>query len=233
MKRSLAMLLTLLLCAGCAYPARAEVWLPEPTAAPAATGQWILFVDPDEAAAAQTPAPVREGLTFPVDAEVVNCRQCVSLRSAPSTQAALLAEVPLGELVQVYSNTAYPGSERWFVDAAYNGLRGYICIEYLDILLPEGLREMRGYLQGAAGTISAVSPGTDLIMRAGPGADSDVTGLLFGGEVLGYLGDARQDDGGTCWYHASYYGAECWISAKYTALTLNDGRTFTGSKGIF
>ena len=224
--------------AGFSGPDIDDVWLPEPTAAPEQGGTWSLFVDtPDENVASAVepePAPsVREGLTFPVDAEVVNCKQCVSLRSQPSTQGALLAEVPLGEVVQVYSNVAYSGSDRWFVDAAYNGLRGYICIEYLDILLPDAVRAQRQYLQGTAGTISAVNPGTDLLMRSGPGAGYGVTGLLFGGEVLGYLGDARQDNSGTCWYHASYYGAECWISAKYTALTLNDGRTFTGSRGIF
>ena len=190
---------------------------------------WIFFNEPENA----TEAPEAAGLTFPVDAEVVNCRQCVSLRSEPSAQAALLAQAPVGELVQVYSNAAYKGGDRWFVEAGYNGLRGYICIEYLDILLPEEARAQRQYLRDAEGSISAVNAGADLIMRDGPGADCAVTGLLFGGETLGYLGDARQDDSGTCWYHASYYGSECWISAKYTALTLNDGTTYTGSRGIF
>ena len=207
MRKLLAMMLALL----CASGALAEGWV---------------FLNGTDAASAT-------GLTFPVDAEVVNCRQCVSLRSEPSTQAALLAEVPLGEVVQVYSNAAYRGSDRWFVDAGYNGLRGYICVEYLDILLPDAARTQRQDLRDAEGAISAVNPGTDLIMRDGPGADHAVTGLLFGGEVLGYLGDARLDGDGTCWYHASYYGAECWISAKYTALTLNDGTTYTGSRGVF
>ena len=190
-----------------------------------ASGGWLFFDAP-----AATEAPAR--LTFPVDAEVVNCKQCVSLRAQPSTKAALLAEVPLGEVVQVFSNTGYLGNDRWFVDAAYNGLRGYICIEYLDVILPESVRYNRDYLWGTEGSISAVNPGTDLIMRAGPGSDYEAVGLLFGGEVLGYLGDARKDGAGTCWYHASYYGDECWISAKYTALTLNDGTTYTGSGGV-
>lgn len=214
--------------AGFSGPARREEPLPALTIAPESGGSWILFSEPQA-----TDAPAPEGLTFPVDAEVVNCKQSVSLRSEPSTQGALLAQVPLGELVQVYSNIPYYGSERWFVDAAYNGLRGYICIEYLDVLLPGYLCDQRGYLQGASGTITAVSPGTDLILREGPGAGYGAFGLLFGGETLGYLGDARQDDAGTCWYRASYYGAECWISARYTALTLNDGTVYTGSRGIF
>ena len=215
MKKLLAVILALM----CASAALAE--------------GWIFFNAPETTEPEATEPETEAGLTFPVDAEVVNCRQCVSLRSEPSAQAALLGQVPVGEVVQVYSNAAYRGGDRWFVDAGYNGLRGYICIEYLDILLPDSVRAQRQYLQDAAGAISAVNPGTDLIMREGPGADYAVTGLLFGGEVLGYLGDAQRDADGTCWYHASYYGAECWISAKYTALTLNDGTTYTGSRGIY
>ncbi len=179
------------------------------------------------------PAPAFRGLEFPVQAEVVNCKTGVSLRSAPSTKATLLAEAPLGAIVTLYSNAAYQGGDRWFVDAAYNGQRGYICIEYLDVILPDGLHFRRDDLKGTAGTVSALNRGTDLIMRAGPGTGFDNLGLLFGGEVLGYLDEARQDASGTCWYRCSYYGSECWISAKYTVLTLNDGRTYTGSRGVF
>ena len=100
-------------------------------------------------------------------------------------------------------------------------------------LLPESLNYNRKYLKGAEGTVSAVNRGTDLILRAGPGTGYDALGLLFGGEVLGYLGDAKRDGSGTCWYHCSHYGEECWISAKFTALTLNDGTTYTGSRGVF
>lgn len=203
------------------------------------------FIDDDEPAA-QTPRaellPEPEGdapdageagIAYPVQAEVVNCKSGVSLRSAPSTKASLLCEVPLGALVQVHGNAAYSGNDRWFVEASYNGQRGYICVEYLDVLLPESLNYNREYLKGAEGTVSAVNRGTDLILRAGPGTGYDALGLLFGGEVLGYLGDAKRDASGTCWYHCSHYGEECWISAKFTALTLNDGTTYTGSRGVF
>ena len=179
------------------------------------------------------PDAAQAGIAYPVQAEVVNCKSGVSLRSAPSTKASLLCDVPLGALVQVYGNTAYSGDGRWFVEAGYNGQRGYICIEYLDVLLPDSLNYDREYLRGAEGTVSALNRGTDLILRAGPGTGYDALGLLFGGEVLGYLGDARRDGSGTCWYHCSHYGEECWISAKYTALTLNDGSTYTGSRGVF
>ena len=181
----------------------------------------------------QDAAPAQEGITYPVQAEVVNCKSGVSLRSQPSTKATLLCEVPLGEWVAVYGNQAWQGNDRWFVEAAYKGQKGYICIEYLDIILPEELRYQRDYLKGTDGIVSAVNPGTDLILRAGPGTGYDSLGLLFGGEVLGYLGEAKLDGSGTCWYHCSHYGEDCWISAKFTALTLDDGMTYTGGRGIF
>ena len=212
-----------------------------------AAGGWEFFTLPPEE---ETPAPQAEasgaalpeasgteagaaGMTYPLMAEVVNCKKAVSLREEPSTKAALLAEVPLGALVYVYANTAYSGNDRWFVEAGYSGQRGYICIEYLDVMLPADLRFQTGWLSGMPGTVSAVNSGTDLILRAGPGLDYEPLGLLFGGEVLGYAGDAARDDSGTCWYHCSHYGEDCWISAKYTALTLNDGTTYTGGKGIY
>ena len=223
-----------------------EVWLPEQSeGAPAAAQTWRFLEDEEAATEAPRPQPTpvspaeqpegdaAEGIEYPVQAEVVNCKTGVSLRAQPTTKAALLAEAPLGALVTVYSNQAWLGKDRWFVEASYNGQRGYICVEYLDILLPEDLIYQREYLKGLEGTVSAVNRGTDLILRAGPGTGYESLGMLFGGEVLGYKGEAKRDDSGTCWYRCSHYGEDCWISAKFTALTLNDGRSFTGSKGIF
>lgn len=194
-------------------------------AAAMAEETWTFFTPQPQAT---QPPEAGEGLRFPVEAEVVNCKTGVSLRAEPSTKATLLAQVPLGALVSVLSNAAYSGNDRWFVPAEYNGQRGYICVEYLDVLLPEELRYQREYLKGTAGVVSAVNPGTDLILRAGPGTDYECLGLLFGGEVLGYLDETRRDDSGTGWYRCTHYGEECWISAKFTALTLNDGTTYVG-----
>ena len=220
--------------------AREEIRLPEfvaPEGDADGTSSWEDAYDAAEAEAvdgdADDGAPEPEGIRYPVQAEVVNCKTGVSLRSQPSTKASLLCEVPLGEWVAVYGNEAYSGNDRWFVEAAYKGQKGYICIEYLDVILPEALSYQRDYLKGLDGTVCAVNRGTDLILRDGPGTGYDSLGLLFGGEVLGYLGEAKQDGSGTCWYHCSHYGESCWISARYTALTLNDGRSYTGGKGIF
>lgn len=60
------------------------------------------------------------------DMRVVNCNEWVSLRSAPSTAAARLAAVPLGALVR---ECRVAGSG--FVYGEYDGLWGYILLDYL------------------------------------------------------------------------------------------------------
>ncbi len=59
--------------------------------------------------------------------KIVNCQDWVSLRSAPSTQAERVAQVPLGAYVtgecDYYSDFSY---------CSYNGVTGYILNEYLE-----------------------------------------------------------------------------------------------------
>ena len=56
---------------------------------------------------------------------VVNCREFVTLRARPSTSAASLTKVPLGQVVEAY----YYNSE--FYRCYYRGLEGYILSSYL------------------------------------------------------------------------------------------------------
>ena len=59
--------------------------------------------------------------------KIVNCQDWVSLRSAPSTQAERLAQVPLGALV-TGEYDPYAG----FSYCSYEGVSGYILNEYLE-----------------------------------------------------------------------------------------------------
>lgn len=58
---------------------------------------------------------------------VVNCSEWVSLRSAPDTNAARLAEVPLGAAVENCSLDS-----NGFVRCEYNGVTGYVLGKYLE-----------------------------------------------------------------------------------------------------
>ena len=59
--------------------------------------------------------------------KIVNCQDWVSLRSAPSTQAERLAQVPLGALV---TGEYDPYAE--FSHCSYGGVSGYILNQYLE-----------------------------------------------------------------------------------------------------
>ena len=60
--------------------------------------------------------------------QIVNCQDWVSLRSAPSTQAERLAQVPLGAYV---TGEYDPYSD--FSPCSYGGVSGYILNQYLDV----------------------------------------------------------------------------------------------------
>lgn len=59
--------------------------------------------------------------------KIVNCQDWVSLRSAPSTQAQRLAQVPLGAFV-----TGEYDYDSEFSHCSYEGVSGYILNEYLE-----------------------------------------------------------------------------------------------------
>lgn len=59
-------------------------------------------------------------------AVVVNCREWISLRSYPSTEAPRLAQIPLGDWVWIYRDPAQNG----FLRAEYNGIQGFVLAAY-------------------------------------------------------------------------------------------------------
>ena len=205
--------------------------------APLETGPALPALTPDDGQSGwfwSTPEPARiEGPSYPIDGVVVNCKSFVTLRARPAADSESLARAPLGARVTLYSSDAWYDGKRWFVEAGYQGLRGYMCVEYLDASLPGGLSAWMDGREEITGEVRAANTGTDLILRAGPGAGYDDLGVLYGGEALGYLGEARRDGKGVCWYRCSHYGEECWISAKYTVLTTDAGAVYRGERGVF
>ena len=174
-----------------------------------------------------------EGIRYPIQGVVVNCKSYATLRSEPNFDSAELDRAPLGAAVTLLSNVAYRGGNRYFVEVSYRGRYGYMCVEYLDAILPDELYGQRDYLRNCQGTVRSADAGDELLMRSGPGSGYGVTGLLWGGEVLGYQGVARLDGSGVCWYLCSHYGEDCWMAATYTVLRTDDGRTYTGKRGIY
>ena len=212
-------------------------------------GNGLSTLPPLEALITPTPAP-REMITpspapptlapkpenrqsFAIPARVVNCKEYVSLRSQPSTGSAALQRVSLGSSVTVVSRAAYKSGDNYFVQCAVNGQTGYILIEYIDTII-EGASQARMDSYGIGyGTVTADDIGDDLILRSGPGSDYANQGYLFGGEVMDYLGEARMDSAGVCWYHAELEGEAYWVSARYTRLLTPDGHSYTGKRGVY
>lgn len=61
---------------------------------------------------------------------VVNCREWITLRSYPSTQAEALARIPLGEWVWINGGRERNG----FYSAEYEGMRGYVLAAYIKYI---------------------------------------------------------------------------------------------------
>jgi len=58
---------------------------------------------------------------------VVNCREWITLRSYPSTEAESLDRIPLGEWVWINQGYYHDG----FYSAEYNGRHGYVLAAYI------------------------------------------------------------------------------------------------------
>lgn len=67
------------------------------------------------------------GYDGPPIGEVVNCRESITLRAAPSTSAGEVLQIPLGAIVTVYEE--YNGF--YLID--YNGHEGYVLADYIYV----------------------------------------------------------------------------------------------------
>ena len=60
---------------------------------------------------------------------VVNCREWISLRSYPSTEAARLTTIPLGDWVWINGSAG-----NGFLSAEYGGMSGYVLSAYIKYI---------------------------------------------------------------------------------------------------
>ena len=63
---------------------------------------------------------------------VVNCREWITLRSYPSTEAESLAQIPLGEWVRIRGR-----ARDGFLAAEYDGQYGYVLAAYIKYIKEE------------------------------------------------------------------------------------------------
>ena len=84
------------------------------------SGEWWHFSDTDSYPVEKTLEPVSAALYF------ADCREYISLRSKPSTSAAVIAKISAGEQFQVVANCGD------FSMIAYQGLYGYVLSRYIQ-----------------------------------------------------------------------------------------------------
>ena len=152
---------------------------------------------------------------------IVNCSEFVSLREYASTGAARITKVPKGAFVRILSNATWkdPSSGKFFINCEFNGQQGYIAIEYLDALIEQDNPLLQTTVPyGTGAVVTANDPTDDIVLRFGPGTSYENCGMLFGGEILEYLGGTDLDKNNRVWYQCRHLGQICWISSQYTKI---------------
>lgn len=135
---------------------------------------------------------------------VINCNEWVSLRSAPSTDAARLAEVPLGAQV----TNCMPGGGD-FIRCDFNGMTGYILSAYLG-----AVGESVG---GGLGEMTVVNCSEWVSLRSAP--DTEAARLVevpLGAAVV----NCSLDSNG--FVRCEYNGMTGYILGKYLAADFSE-----------
>ena len=135
---------------------------------------------------------------------VVNCENWVTLRESPSTSAAVVTRVPLGENVD-----AYACNDR-FTECYYNGMHGYILTSYLADGLyrdyqryePGDSEEQNTDYDNLMGTMRIVNCDSWVTLRSSPSTHaSAVTRIPLGATVEAYQ---YNDPFAECYYNGMH-----------------------------
>lgn len=126
---------------------------------------------------------------------VVNCKESITLREAPSTQAAELTQIPLYAAVEFIG-----AAENGFYQVVYNGMLGYALASYLDVYEP----------QVATGvTCTVVNCNESITLRTSPSTNaSEICQIPLGATVY-YIEPAND------FYLVNYNGETGYALASY------------------
>ena len=94
------------------------------------TAMLILFSNTADASRYRTERDERDFRGASYNGIVVNCEEWISLRSAPSADANVIAKLPLGTVVIVYDGPSY--GINGFYPVEYEGMKGYCLKDYLE-----------------------------------------------------------------------------------------------------
>ena len=150
------------------------------------------------------------------DAHIYNCNEFVTLRSRPSTKAAELEKLYLGEEIQILSREPHPDGDWDFILVeSMAGRIGYVLLNYVMLNHDSWYYSQLDDTYGIGfGTVTSKDSEYHSNLRSGPGTKYDSIGYLFGGEAVPYLGRKEKDKNGREWYCCEVDGQACWISSK-------------------
>lgn len=126
---------------------------------------------------------------------VVNCRESITLRDAPSVYAAELAQIPLGQAVGFIENAG-----NGFYKINYDGLVGYALAEYLSP-------------QKAARTATVVNCRESITLRENPSVDAAELMQIPLGARVRFLGGETNE-----FYQIEYRGVVGYALKTYLRL---------------
>lgn len=137
---------------------------------------------------------------------VVNCRESITLRTAPSTSASEIRQIPLGASVSFIENAA-----NGFYKIAYHGDTGYSLASYLS-LTPDS-----SYTPPAVQTSEALMRVVNckewISLRVSPSTSADTIVRIPLGETVTYLDTAANG-----FYRINYRGYVGYSLASYLQL---------------
>ena len=128
---------------------------------------------------------------------VVNCRESITLRAAPSVYARELAQIPLGQAVGFIGN-----APNGFCKVNYDGLIGYALSEYLA-------PSQENYTRGA----TVVNCRQSITLRANPSTSAYELAQIPLGARVSYLGVETNS-----FYKVRYRGMVGYALKTYIAL---------------
>ena len=126
---------------------------------------------------------------------VVNCKQSITLRTSPSTEAGEICQIPLGSAVS-YISAASNG----FYYISYNGKTGYALASYLSSSSGGSYYD----------TCRVVNCKQSITLRPGPDVDSGEICQIPLGATVSFVGTAAND-----FYEIYYMGNHGYALASY------------------
>lgn len=139
--------------------------------------------------------PVQQKTPQYVTYYVVNCKQSITLRTSPSTEAGEICQIPLGSAVS-YISAASNG----FYYISYNGNTGYALASYLSSSSGGSYYD----------TCRVVNCKQSITLRPGPDVDSGEICQIPLGATVSFVGTAAND-----FYEIYYMGNHGYALASY------------------